>query len=121
MAHQGARLPQNRRNEFVDWIDELEYKVHKIPREDVVVYLYVPWQTGLELTKQKGLRAYIGTGQDIMEKDILHRQASEAMYLSLAKTRKNWIKIDCVENGALLPKKVIHEKLLAALKRKKII
>ena len=121
MAHQGARLPENLHNEFVSWIDELEYKVHKIPREDIVIYLYVPWQIGLELTKQKGIRGYIGKGQDIMEKDLVHRQESEKMYLSLARSRKNWVKIDCVENGKILPKEVIHEKILAALKAKKII
>jgi len=121
MAHQGARLPKDKQREFVSWVDELEYKVHKIPREDIVVYLYVPWHIGMELTKQKGLRAYIGTGQDIMEKDLLHRQASEAMYLSLAKSRKNWIKIDCVEDGKILPKEIIHQKILASLREKKII
>ena len=29
MAHQGARLSEEKRKEFLDWIDELEYKVHK--------------------------------------------------------------------------------------------
>ncbi|OGG35154.1 hypothetical protein A2363_01465 [Candidatus Gottesmanbacteria bacterium RIFOXYB1_FULL_47_11] len=121
MAHQGARLPEASRKEFVSWIDELEYKVHKIPREDVVIYLYVPWKIGLELTKKKGLRGYIGGGQDIAEKDVHHRQEAEAMYVSLAKSRKNWVKIDCVEEGTILPKDIIHEKILAALKSKKII
>jgi len=32
MAHQGARLSPDKRQEFLEWIDELEYKVHKIPR-----------------------------------------------------------------------------------------
>lgn len=53
MAHQGARLPEKERKEFLDWIDELEYKVHKIPREDIVIYLHVPWKVGMELTKKK--------------------------------------------------------------------
>jgi len=121
MAHQGARLPEAKRREFVEWVDELEYKVHKIPREDIVVYLYVPWQIGTELSKRKGLRNYIGTGQDIAEKDINHRRESEKMYLSLLKSRKNWVKIDCVENGRILSKETIHQKILSALKERKII
>lgn len=121
MAHQGARLPKDKQQEFISWIDELEYKVHKIPREDVVIYLYVPWKIGIELTKQKGDRGYIGKGQDIAEKDIHHREEAEKTYLSLAKSRKNWIKIDCIEKGKLLSKEIIHQKILSALKEREII
>ncbi|MCX6792380.1 MAG: nucleoside 2-deoxyribosyltransferase [Candidatus Gottesmanbacteria bacterium] len=121
MAHQGAKLATNLQGEFINWIDELEYKVHKIPRENIVIYLYVPWRIGMELTKQKGRRGYIGAGQDIAETDIRHRQESETMYLSLAKSRKNWVKIDCVEHGQILPKEVIHQKIISTLIERKII
>lgn len=121
MAHQGAKLPSTKRKEFVEWLDELEYKVHKIPREDIVVYLYVPWKIGLELTKKKGERRYIGNGQDIAEKDVQHRIETEKMYLQLAKDRKNWILINCVHNGAMPPKEEIHQKIIDALKAKNVI
>jgi len=122
MAHQGARLAEDKRKEFIEWIDELEYKVHRIPREDIVIYLHVPWQVGMELTKKKGERAYLnGDGEDIAERDINHRQEAEDMYLTLAKKRKNWIVIECVEKGKLLSKEAIHEKVLDVLRSKKII
>lgn len=121
MAHQGARLPEDKRKEFLDWIDELEYKVHKIPREDIVIYLHVPWEIGMELTKKKGERAYLGDRKDILEADLHHRQASEDMYLSLAKKRKNWVIVECVEDGNILPKETIHQKILSVLRDKKII
>ncbi len=121
MAHQGARLPEDMRPEFLEWIDELEYKVHKIPREDIVVYLHVPWEIGMELTKKKGERAYLGSGKDILEADEKHRRESEMMYLSLAKQRKNWVAVECTENGVILSKDAIHEKILAVLREKKLI
>lgn len=121
MAHQGARLPEAKRREFVEWVDELEYKVHKIPREDIVIYLCVPWQIGLELSKKKGDRTYLGKGQDIAEADLLHRQASEQMYLRLARTRKNWTKINCVRDHTLLPREQIQQQIVTILKQKKII
>lgn len=120
MAHQGAKLAKNLQDEFVNWIDELEYKVHKIPREDIVIYLYVPWKIGMELTKQKGRRGYIGAGQDIAEADLLHRQASEQMYLRLARTRKNWTKINCVRDHTLLPREQIQQQIVTILKQKKL-
>lgn len=116
MAHQGARLPLDKRDEFLSWIDELEYKVHKIPREDIVIYLHVPWHVSEELTKKKGDRAYLGDRTDILEASVKHRQESEEMYLSLSKKRKNWVVIECVENGVLLTKEAIHERILEVLK-----
>lgn len=121
MAHQGARLPVEKRSEFLEWIDELEYKVHKIPREDIVIYLHVPWRIGVELTKKKGFRAYLGGKEDILESDETHRSESEAMYLSLAKRNKNWIVIECVIDGVILTKEMIHEKVLEVLRHKKLI
>jgi len=122
MAHQAAKLPEGKRKEFISWLDEMEYKVHKIPREDVVVYLYVPWKIGYELTLKKEERKYAKGKLDIAEADIKHRIESEGMYLRLAKERKNWIKIDCIDkNGTILPKEVIHAHIIKALQEKHII
>jgi dTMP kinase len=121
MAHQGARLPKEKQDEFIQWLDELEYKVHKIPREDVVIYLYVQWKIGYKLTLLKKERKYVNGQLDIAEKDMNHRRQSEDLYLRLARERKNWITIDCVENGKILPKEVIHQKILTALNERKII
>jgi dTMP kinase len=121
MAHQGAKMPLSKQDEFVAWLDEMEYKVHKIPREDIVIYLYVPWKLGYELTLKKDQRKYIDGKLDIAEKDMHHREASEAMYLKLAGERKNWVTIDCVKDGAILPKEEIHQKILLALKKRHIL
>ncbi|MFH0749687.1 MAG: hypothetical protein V1917_02070 [Candidatus Gottesmanbacteria bacterium] len=122
MAHQAAKLPEEKRKEFISWLDEMEYKVHKIPREDVVIYLYIPWKIGYELTLKKEQRKYTKGKLDIAEADMKHRAESEVMYLRLAKERKNWITIDCVsDKGTLLSKEVIHEKIIRALKEKYII
>ncbi|MGB9707619.1 MAG: dTMP kinase, partial [Microgenomates group bacterium] len=115
MAHQAARLPEEKRKEFINWLDELEYRQHKMPRPDLVIYLYVPWQIGLQLTEKKVNKRRYFKGQDIAEKDIKHRQEAEKMYLYLAKTQKNWVKIDCVEEGEILSIKKIHQKIIKIL------
>ncbi len=121
MAHQGARLPEDKRADFLEWINELEYKVHKIPREDIVIYLHVPWQIGIELTKGKGERAYLGKRKDILEADEKHRQESEDMYLTLVKQRSNWVALECVENGKILSKEAIHKKVLEVIRKHHLI
>lgn len=122
LAHQTAKCPQEKRAAFMEWLDELEYKVHKIPREDLVIYLYVPWEIGMELTKNKSDRAYLkGQKTDIAEQNIKHRQQSEMMYLSLAKTRQNWVKIDCCADHQIRSKEEIHQEILKILKERGII
>lgn len=122
MAHQTARLPKEKRKEFLDWLDELEYRVHKMPREDIVIYLYVPWEIGFELTKKKGERGYLKSGKlDMAEADIKHRQEAELMYLWLSENKKNWVKVDCAADGAMRPKEEIRQEILKILKEKKII
>ena len=75
-----------------------------------------------ELTVKKADRKYSNGTLDIAEKDITHRIESEAMYLRLARERKNWVKIDCVgSNGILLSKEEIHAKIIKALQEKHII
>jgi len=119
MAHQAAKFKEKKeREKFLTWEYELEYKVHKIPKEDLVIFLYVPWRIGFELTKHKTGRGYLkGKGLDIAEKNLAHRKATEKMYLELAKKNKHWVKIDCVKDGKLLSREAIHQKILAIVNK----
>lgn len=123
IAYQGAKfLTEKDRDEFIKWVYQLEYKIHRIPKENVVIYLYVPWQIGLKLTQKKGGRKYLsGNQKDIHEININYRQKVEKMYLSLSKRYKNWIKVDCVENSNLLSPDQIHKKVVTVLQERKII
>jgi len=123
MAHQGAKFDDEKeKKEFLKWLYELEYKVHKVPKENLVIYLYVPWKVGIDLTTKKDSRGYLkGKSQDIEEKDLKNRVESEKMYLNFANTNKNWVKLDCVENGKILSIEVIHQKILDILRQKKYI
>ncbi len=119
MAHQGAKFKtEAERETFITWIYELEYKVHKIPKEDLVIYLYVPWQIGATLIAKRGDGKYLEGKKDIHETDEQYRASVETMYLSLAEKHKHWVKIECVENGQLLSKQAIHEKIIAVLREK---
>jgi len=122
MAYQGARFSDdNERKKFFDWLYQLEYKINKIPKENLVLYLHVPWQIGLALTAKKGERRYLSGKTDIHEKDILFRQKVEKMYLNLAKSKKNWVVIDAVKDNQILPIETIHQKIVQTLVDKKII
>jgi len=123
MAHQSAKFKnKNQQEEYLKWVYELEYKIHKIPKENIVIYLHVPWQIGISLTKNKSVRHYLhGENTDIHEKDLDYRQAVENMYLKLSSKFKHWYKIESVSDNKILSPQKIHQKILELLKKKYLI
>lgn len=116
MAHQGAKIKDpEKREEFVTWIYELEYVVNAVPKENVVLYLHIPWDTSMALSRKKEINSYLGTKNDIHEINEYHLQETERMYQYLAKQYNHWRLIECVQNDTLLPPEEIHAKILSAL------
>ena len=121
LAHQTSKLPPRKRKVFIDWLYTMEYKEHKLPKEDVVIYLYVPAEISQKLLDKKSSRKYI-KGKDKAEIDITHQKKSIAMYQQLCKKFKHWQMISCIDSkGELLSIDKIHQEVLAVLREKKIL
>lgn len=123
MVHQGAKFKKKEeREKFLKWIYELEYKVNRMPKENLVLFLYVPWEIGLYLTKNKPIRHYLkGENADIQEKDLKYRQEVEKMYLEMSKMHSHWVKVDCAMENQILPPLEIHKKILTVLQSRKLL
>jgi len=120
--HQGGKISNvKKREDFIKWLAEMEYKVFKIPAPDLTVYLSLPIETVLKLIKDrdyKGARAYLGSKKkDVHEKDKNFLKNSIKSALWLAKTQKNWIKIECMKNGELRSFPDIHDEIYAKVKK----
>lgn len=119
-AYQGAKLSLRKRGEFFKWLDELEYSVNKLPREDLVIFLYVSHKIAAKLVRERG-KKFIGEKPDLHEESSKLQIEAEKNYLRLARD-KNWIKINCVDKkGTLLSKRAIHSQILSSLSKAKII
>jgi len=111
MAHQTVKLPQEEQAEFLNFLEQLEYVIYGIPREDMNIFLYLPPEKGQELIEAKGERSYIGKGKDIQEADIDHQIAATNMYRELAQRFPDKIRmIDCTNGqGEIKTIDEIHE------------
>ena len=116
LAHQGARVPREKRAEFIAWLTQLEYGIYGLPKEDLVIYLQVPVAEAHRLIAEKGARDYTKLQRDIQESNLAHLQTASEVYEELARER-NWIKIACFDSAtkALRPPEAIHRDVLAAL------
>jgi dTMP kinase len=119
MAHQSAKLPEKERKKFLNWLYHLEYEVHHLPKEDLLLFLFVPVEIAQKLIGQKGKRSYV-RGKDKAEKSRQHQQRSIEMYQRFCRKLKHWQMINCVEKDRLLSVEAIHKKILAVLRKKKI-
>jgi len=117
IAYQIAKVKATERKNFLKWANTLEYKIFGIPREDLVIFLYVPCDIAQKLIKKKPPRSYLkGNRKDQYEENFLYLQKVEKMYLWLNMHKKNWVKINCVENKIILAPKIIHNRIVSVLK-----
>jgi dTMP kinase len=119
--HQGGKISNTKKRQaFLEWLDEMEYKVFKIPKPDKVFYLSVPLNIILRLIKERNKnskRAYTGKKKDIVEGDINYLTNSSKTAIWLSKTQKSWIKIDCVKNGNIDTRENIHQEIYEKVKK----
>ena len=109
LAHQSARVPPRQREAFLKWLLELEYKVHGIPREGLVVLLRVPAAQAQRLVERKAQRGYTRKKKDIQEADLKHLEEAAKVYDRLARGPR-WLTIECFDTaaGKLRPPEEIH-------------
>jgi dTMP kinase len=97
--HQGGKIKNTKkRNDFLNWLDNMEYRVFKIPRPNITFYLSLPVTIIEELII-----------------DFLVNSSKSAM--KLVNEVKNFIKIECSRNNQILSREEIHEMIYSQVKK----
>lgn len=110
-AHLGANLPVAKREEFIKWIEELEYEANGMPREDLTILLSVDPKVGQKNSQEKN-------HPDIHEDNLKHLQKASQIFLELSKKENNWVVVNCMDNGQMKSEQTIHREILNILKGK---
>jgi len=113
--HQGGKISNlKKRQDFLRWLDDMEFKVFGIPRPNVVFYLSIPMPFVKKLLRERNKsnsRAYLGKKKDVHEKDSKFMENSYKSAMWLSKNQPGWLKIDCVKNNKLRSREDIHEEV----------
>lgn len=119
--HQGGKITDpKKRRDFLRWLDEMEYKVFKIPKPDIVLYLSLPISVVQKLIIERNnqaRRAYLKKKKDVHENDITFLENSRKSALKLVSELNNFVKIECAQKGAILSREVIHEMVYEKIKK----
>jgi dTMP kinase len=116
--HQGGKFDDDKkRQEFIEWLDKMEYGTFNIPQPDGIIYLDVPIRIALKLMDKNAdellqEKKYLQDGDvDTVEDSTDYLENSREAALKTVKERNNWYRIQCTNNGELLSKQAIHKKV----------
>jgi len=126
LAFQSVRVPKKEQDKFTDWLYEMEYKQHRLPKEDLVIFLHVPVKISQKLLDKKARaksRRYTGgKKKDINEANVAYQKKVLKKYLEFASKYRHWQVIDCVNSqGEIMSKKAIHDKIINLLVKKGVL
>lgn len=114
-GHQGAKFTvASKRQQYWNWLLDLEYKVLGIPKPTLNILLHMPAARAQQLAladRGRKARAYLtGKKKDIHEGSAAHLRAAERSYLAFARRYRVPV-VECVERGKLLTPQQVYGKL----------
>lgn len=114
IVHQASKLDGEEREQFLDWLSDLEYDKLALPKPDLVIYLDLPTELSERMMRQR--ETATGRHADIHEKDTAYLRRCCENAREIAQTC-GWYRIDCSCNGEIRPIEEIHQEAWEAVRR----
>lgn len=96
-VHQASKLPEGERQEFLDWLYDLEYRILGLPAPSLVLYLDMPTEITERMMRKR--ESDTNTHADIHEQDEAYLMACRASARKIAEN-SGWLRIDCAKGDA---------------------
>ena len=109
-VHQAEKLSGSGREDFLKWLFDFEYRLLKLPKPDLVVFLDMPSEKSFELMEKRQ-----GTSGDIHEKDKQYLEKCRSNALDISR-RFDWRRVDCVRGQEIRTPEDISHEVLSAVK-----
>lgn len=119
--HQGGKIAaHDKREAFLEWLDQLEHGVYGLPRAHLTLYLHMPTELSVDLLKDKRAKdkksSYLAPGkQDTVELDISYLEHAQMSAQWLMQRQQNWQRIECAPHGTIRTREDIADEVYAAV------
>lgn len=107
-VHQASKEPEDKREDFLNWLYDFEYDKLELPRPDLVIYLDVPTDFTEKMLRHRETETH--TQADIHEQDMQYLATCRRMGRAAAE-HYGWTVIRCVRDGAMRSMEDIHEEI----------
>ncbi len=115
MVHQAAKFDNlDKREEYLNWLWDLEFNKYALPVPDSVIFLDMPPQKSRELMKDRRNKFTGEKEKDIHENDyeFLKRSYQTACWVA---EKYNWHKISCVDGDRVRTIDEIHNQIMKVI------
>lgn len=107
-VHQASKEPEDKREDFLNWLYDFEYGKLGLPRPDLVIYLDVPTDFTEKMLRHR--ESETNTHADIHEQDMQYLATCRRMGRAAAE-HYGWTVIRCVRDEAMRSMEDIHEEI----------
>lgn len=105
MAHQACKLKEKtERLKLIDKIERFEFEILELPRPDIAIFLYMPYEYGLKLKAGRSEKL------DQHESSYDNQVNSIKTYLELEE-KYDFIRIDCVRDECIRSREDINDEI----------
>lgn len=115
IVHQASKLPNEEKDSYIKWLEDLEYNKMELPRPHMVIFLNMPTEKALELMKDRNNKITGEEKKDIHEKDEDYLKKSYINACEISK-KLNWTEISCVQGERIKTIEEIAEEVYAKVK-----
>ena len=109
MVHQASKI-----DKYLDWLNDLEFNLYKIPKPDCAIFLDVPVEVSKSLMQDRNNKITGESEKDIHESDFEYLKKSYENSLYIA-DKYDWKRINCVENNQLRTINDIHNEIYSII------
>ena len=113
-VHQASKLPAGERQEFLNWLFDLEYRRLGLPAPDLVLYLDLPTELSEQMLRRR--ESTTGTQADIHEQDEEYLRSCRMSARDIAHDL-GWTVIHCDRDGSVRTVEDIHQEIWQQVRR----
>lgn len=117
MIHQASKMEVEERDKYLEWLNDLEFNLYKIPKPDCVIFLDVPVEMSQKLMKDRNNKITGESEKDIHESDFDYLKKSYENSLYIAK-KYDWQRINCIKDDNMRTIDDIHEEIYSIVEDK---
>lgn len=117
MVHQASKIQDiSQKEEFLDWLYDLEYNKLGLPKPDMVIFLDMPVENARQLMASRANKINNSDVLDIHEsnKGYLEQSYNNAVFVA---KKYDWEIIHCAENGKIKTIEQISKEILEKIQK----
>lgn len=116
IGHQVAKVKESEQQDFLEWIEDMEYNVNKIPRPDIMLILDADISTSVKQVSEKAKRDYTDSTHDLHESNTDYLSKVRNIFLKL-ESEENTTVIKCTNDDSMLSIQEISKKILEVVNK----